>query len=363
MKSSTGNYDEKEFFLPDFCDIRWVSGGVMLSVLLAFLLEIVSIHSEFGFQIDFGLRSLFILWIVLPSEAVLCATRRWLNQMPQRWASMVVFVLIQVVTILVSWSVNRWLPDQRFSHDAPRFDDSLLFYLPVFFVSAIITLALLRHLYVLQQWKIELKAETVARLEALQSRIRPHFLFNSLNTITNLIQTDPVMAEALVHDLAELFRASLSTDQNLVTLTQECALIQQYLQIEQQRLGRRLRVEWALDNLPQHVLVPPLSLQPLVENALYHGIEPAANGGTVWITGTMDGNKMILTIKNSLPSEAIPRVEGGRSRRGNQMAVENVRARIEGFFPDEGEVLCSEDGAYYQVSVTIPCQTMEDRAG
>ncbi len=137
-------------------------------------------------------------------------------------------------------------------------------------VSGIIAAVLLRHMTIHARWRSQIKAEAEARLDALQARMRPHFLFNSLNTIASLLRSRPDQAEELVLDLADLFRTSLRRDQRWTTLADETALARRYLNIEQQRLGDRLRVEWRLDALPEDALLPPLSLQPLVENAVYH---------------------------------------------------------------------------------------------
>ena len=165
-----------------------------------------------------------------------------------------------------------------------------------------------------------LPAETTARLAELQSRIRPHFLFNTLNTALALVRLDPARAEGVLEDLAELFRVALSESGASVTLAEEVALAQRYLAIEQIRFGERLRVSWELDPDAALARMPPLLLQPLVENAVRHGVEPAAGGGTIRIRTRVKAGRAVIVIENTVPVEP--------SRPGNGMALKNVRERL-----------------------------------
>jgi two-component system sensor histidine kinase AlgZ len=165
-----------------------------------------------------------------------------------------------------------------------------------------------------------LPAETTARLAELQSRIRPHFLFNTLNTALALVRLDPARAEGVLEDLAELFRVALSESGESVSLEEEVALAQRYLAIEQIRFGERLRVSWELDPEAAAARMPPLLLQPLVENAVRHGVEPAASGGTIRIRTRVKAGRALIVIENTVPVEP--------SRPGNGMALKNVRERL-----------------------------------
>ena len=178
---------------------------------------------------------------------------------------------------------------------------------------------------VMFQWlrlraKALLPAETTARLAELQSRIRPHFLFNTLNTALALVRLDPPRAEGVLEDLAELFRVALSDSSESVTLADEVALAQRYLAIEQIRFGSRLQVSWELDPDAALARVPPLLLQPLVENAVRHGVEPADAGGTIRIRTRIKSGRAVIVIQNTVPVEP--------SRPGNGMALKNVRERL-----------------------------------
>ena len=165
-----------------------------------------------------------------------------------------------------------------------------------------------------------LPADTTARLAELQSRIRPHFLFNTLNTALALVRVDPARAEGVLEDLAELFRVALTGIGESVSLAEEVELARRYLAIEQVRFGARLNIVWELDEAAGQARVPPLILQPLVENAVRHGVEPAADGGTVRIRTRVKLGRVQVTIANTVPAEL--------SRPGAGMALKNVRERL-----------------------------------
>lgn len=190
-------------------------------------------------------------------------------------------------------------------------------------------------------------ALTEARLQALQARIRPHFLFNSLNAVLSLVRTDPRRAETALEDMADLFRVFMADNRDLVPLEREVELCRQYLDIEQLRLGERLQIEWHADNMPRDALVPPLLLQPLLENAVYHGIEPSTEPGTVVINIFRSRGEVHVVLRNPYRAEA-------PHQHGNRMAVGNIRERLALHFDEEGRLETQiRDGAY-QVHIRIP---------
>jgi two-component system sensor histidine kinase AlgZ len=187
-----------------------------------------------------------------------------------------------------------------------------------------------------------------ARLQALQARIRPHFLFNSLNAVLALIRRDPRRAERTLEDLADLFRALMSDGRNLVRLADEISLIERYAAIEQLRLGERLRMSWDLDNAPVDAMLPALVLQPLLENAVYHGVEPGTGIGDVLVRIERRGDRVLMRIEN--PWHA----PGAGARAGNHMALDNIRERLMLFFDAEARLDSRIEGARYRVEIEIP---------
>ena len=186
-----------------------------------------------------------------------------------------------------------------------------------------------------------------ARLQALQARIRPHFLFNSLNAVLSLIRSEPKRAEQALEDLAELFRVLMADNRELAPLKREVELCRQYLQLEQLRLGERLQVEWHTDNMPQDALIPPLVLQPLLENAVYHGIEPTAGPGVVNINIYKRGDEVHAVLKNPYRQE-------GNHHAGNKMALNNIRERLALHFDAEARLETEIRAGSFQVHITMP---------
>jgi two-component system, LytTR family, sensor histidine kinase AlgZ len=187
-----------------------------------------------------------------------------------------------------------------------------------------------------------------ARLQALQARIQPHFLFNSLNAVLSLIRKDPKRAEQTLEDLAELFRALMSDGRSLVRLADEIALLERYAAIEQLRLGERLRMSWELDGAPMDALLPPLVLQPVLENAVYHGVEPGTGIGDVLVRIERRGERVLALIENThIENEPKHRV-------GNHMALENIRERLNLFFDSEARLESRLERGRYRVEIEIP---------
>jgi two-component system sensor histidine kinase AlgZ len=212
-------------------------------------------------------------------------------------------------------------------------------------LSALIAAGLLGYLRLLA--KAYSPALVEARLQALQARIRPHFLFNSLNAVLALIRRDPKRAERAIEDLADLFRTLMSEPRQFVRLADEIALLERYAGLEQLRLGERLRIVWELDAAPSDALLPPLVLQPLLENAVFHGVEPGTAPGEVLVRIERRGDRVLARIEN-------PYVEEQQKRAGNRMALENIRERLALFFDAEARIQTSASGARYRVEIEMP---------
>jgi two-component system sensor histidine kinase AlgZ len=210
---------------------------------------------------------------------------------------------------------------------------------------ALLAVALLIYLRLLTKAHSPALAE--ARLQALQARIRPHFLFNSLNAVLALIRKDPQRAERSLEDLADVFRTLMSDARTFVRLADEIALLERYAAIEQLRLGERLRISWDLDGAPADALLPPLVLQPLLENAVYHGVEPGTGTSDVLVRITKRGERVLAQIEN-------PYLEAEVQRAGNRMALENIRERLQLFFDAEARIAIKAADGRYRVELEIP---------
>lgn len=207
----------------------------------------------------------------------------------------------------------------------------------------------LRYLIVSHRAEADARAEQEARMQALQSRIRPHFLFNSMNSIASLTRSDPARAEAALQDLADLFRVLLKDARNLVPIAAERELSRQYLDIEKMRLGDRLKVTWNVHNVPKAAMVPALTLQPLLENAIYHGIELRFSGGTLRIEIWSEGDFLYFLISNPLPEN---RTQG--HAKGNKIAQENIRMRLQTHYGAQASMQSFEEGGHYHVKLKMP---------
>ena len=186
-----------------------------------------------------------------------------------------------------------------------------------------------------------------ARLQALQARIRPHFLYNSMNAVLSLIRQDPRRAETALEDLADLFRVVMGDNRELSPISREIELCRQYLDLEQLRLGERLKVAWRIDKMPADALVPPLLLQPLIENAVYHGIEPRVEPGEISIDIYTLRNRLHAVLRNPYSRE-------GNHHAGNKMALGNIRERLQLHFDAEATLNTRIGENMYQVHIVLP---------
>ncbi|HHQ43104.1 MAG TPA: sensor histidine kinase [Chromatiales bacterium] len=340
-------------FLPDFCGVRMVFAVVVIGELLALLLALARGATGTGFWSELSLISLFIQWTALLALAVLCLARPWLCRLGNAAAAVAGYLILLVVTAAVSEAAWRaahleplMLPLGGQGHAA--------FVLRNLAMAALVGAVAFRYLYVQHQWKQNLEAEADARVQALQARIRPHFLFNSMNTIAALTRTDPERAEQAVEDLADLFRAALGREGGTGTLADEIALVRRYLSIERLRLGPRLEVAWSVDEALGRAEVPLLLLQPLVENAIYHGIEPLPEGGLVRIEAWREGGDVCLRVINPVPEGEAP-----RRREGHRLALANVAQRLALAYGERGRVEVEERSGWYQVTLRLPLREKE----
>ena len=342
-------------FLPDFCAIRMVFAVVVVAELLAFILVLATPWNNHGGGdkwSELGLVSLFVQWVALVSAAALCALRPALRRMSGMAAGLVSYLSLLLITVLLSEAAFRLSGRLGF---APAELEHAGFLLRNLAIGALVSGMVLRYFYVRHQWAQQVTAEAQARVQALQARIRPHFLFNSLNTIAALTASNPALAEDVVQDLAELFRVTMRDMRERVTLAQELDFTRSYLRIEAQRLGERLRVDWTLKNLPLAARVPALILQPLVENAVYHGIEPRAGGGTVHILATYNRGTLRLEVHNPVPD-----ADARSHSNGNRMALDNIRERLQLAYGPEARLEMDRRDGLYRVRMLFPLDDADE---
>jgi two-component system sensor histidine kinase AlgZ len=341
------------FYLPDFCATRIVFVVVLIAELVALVLTLAHGPGSLDFWTELARTAPFLLWIALGTACVLCAVRARLARLSLVRASALALGLIVAVTLAVSELAYRL--GESFTQPGTELgrlfpSDHGAFLVRGGFISLIIGALALRYFYVTHEWRRNVEMEARSRIHALQARIRPHFLFNSMNTIAALTRSDPRQAEEAVEDLADLFRANLSEARAQIPLKEELEVARIYQRIEELRLGERLKVEWQVKDLPMRALVPSLLIQPLLENAIYHGIERLPGGGTVIVAGERDGDLLRLSVANPVPTEP-----AAREREGNRIAIANITQRLELAFPGQSGIETAQTADSYKVTLTFPC--------
>ena len=332
MKRDAESAPPKTTPLPDFCNL-----GIWLRVILAAnaaaLAAALIRHDRIeALPIGFIELAAVVEPALMASLLMLCAGRRWLERLPLSTARI---AIVAVAAACAVAAAALFIPIPGAARLSWR---------PAFWGGAAAMLLL--------AWfelaaRARAPALTEARLMALTARIRPHFLFNSLNAVLGVIRTDPKRAEAALEELSDLFRALMRENRELTPLSEEIALARQYLGLERLRLGERLRVRWDVETCPPDAFVPPLMLQPLIENAVYHGIEPLDGGGEVAIRVAREGDRILFEISNPYSAE------GGHPA-GNQMALENIRERLLLFFDLEGGLDVNAGPSHYVVRISFP---------
>lgn len=285
-----------------------------------------------------GVLSMLIQWIVLTSAACLCPLRPWFKRRHPMVAGLVSYAMVLCITVLFSALGTFMQVGSEGIHWDFLFTNLML--------AAVFAGIVLRYFYLQQQLRNQQQAELNARIQALQARIRPHFLFNSMNSIASLIAIDQDAAERMVVDLSELFRASLS-EPGLIPLERELELCRRFVAIEQTRIGDRLQVTWEVDTIPE-AMVPSLLLQPLIENAIYHGVQPLLEGGTVAISVKAANGRCQIRVRNPVGDKH------QASNKGNGIALDNIRHRLEAHYGAKAGLAVDATGTHYEVVVEFP---------
>ncbi len=338
---------QQDFFLPNLCQ----ANAVLILVLVTELCVLTMVLAATGIRgfswNDLALVSLFVQWVVLLSALLLCLLRSRLAEQSLLSVIAQSYLVVLLVTLLVSvisdWVLGGadWNMD-RFHVDFPGLLKNLL-------VSLMVTGMTLRYWYLQDSLRKKERAELQARIQALQSRIRPHFLFNSMNIIASLIGTDPEKAERVVEDLSELFRASLKEADAPVSLDHELELSRRYIEIEQLRLGDRLKVAWQVDESCRRADIPLLTLQPLLENAIYHGIQPRTHGGLVIVDIKQENGNIRVHITNPVSEQGVE-----QNKVGNNLALNNIRDRLQAVYGDAAYLKSSFKDQQFIAELLLP---------
>ncbi|WP_026177294.1 sensor histidine kinase [Thiobacillus denitrificans] len=328
------NHNNRQVELPNFCHMG-VSLRIALTTEAALVAGVAARAADVpAFWAEFVALSALAQPALLLTLLALCAAERWLRGLPYRMGVGFTLLLGMAVPVLAT----LWLsPLLAGSQPVPP--------------AGVAVFALLLGAGLLAYFNLRARALspaiTEARLQALQARIRPHFLFNSLNAVLSLVRSDPHRAEHALENMADLFRALMGNASQLAPLEDEVALTRAYLELEQLRLGDRLRVVWHTHKMPADALIPPLVIQPLVENAVYHGIEPLADGGEISLNIYRSVDKVHIVVRNPIAADA------GRHK-GNRIALANIRERLLLHFDLDAQLKLEPLGAVYQVHIVIP---------
>lgn len=336
-------------WLPDMCTLRRVAALLGLAELVVLVLVLAPGEAHPWTLARFLSASGLALWLALAVAVLLCKLRAPISRLPQRLGALAAVALGAVVAFVgagVIHGLYATLGSEPLGVDFWPFTGGCAA------VAALITALALRYFYVHDRWAAQTEANARAEADALQARIRPHFLFNSMNLIASLLRRDPVVAERAVLDLSDLFRAALGAGEGDSTLAAECELAAQYLSIESLRLGERLQVEWdRREPLPWNLPLPRLVLQPLVENAVLHGISRLPAGGTVSIALWTEGAGLHLRVRNPAPA---PATAATPLHAGAGHAQRSIAHRLAWRFGPQARVTAGWADGYYVCEVTLP---------
>lgn len=340
-----------ESWLPDFCQRQRVLALLGMAELVVVLVMLAPGGGTWGAG-AFLSASAFAMWLAISVSVLLCGCRRFLSRLPLVHGVLVALLLTGVVTAFAAMVVYA-LYDTL---GIPVVADGMgHFTLSSSATAVLITALAIRYFYVSDRWAAQVSANARAEADALQARIRPHFLFNSMNMIASLVRRDPEVAERAVLDLSDLFRAALGAGEGEATLEQEIELVRRYLSIESLRLGERLQIEWDLQEpLPWALTLPRLVFQPLVENAVLHGVSRISEGGTIGIRLAANDGALHLSIENPCPVS----VTGMPSpHQGTGHAQKNIAYRLAHMFGSRARLQAGPGGGgRYRCQVSLPLE-------
>lgn len=347
MRPDSAVADSPSPLIPNFC-----GGRAVLSLAFAMELFAICFTLAAGTQDEVVIQRLVLLsvylqWIGLCCAATLCWLRSALRQVPPAylfatcWAAMVLIVL---VLAQAAWLLGAYA---RFDVGLNQ-ESQAEFVLRHTLLAAIVSLLVLRYFWARHQWMEQVRLQSEARYQALTARIRPHFLFNALNSLAALIRLHPQQAETMVEDLAEVFRASLEDRGQMSTLAEELTICRAYLRIEKARLGDKLELVWDVPEAFAQWPLPMLTVQPLVENAVYHGVSRLREAGDIRIRASQERGDLLLEVSNLLP----PADDAGRS--GHRIALDNIASRLNLLYGSGAQLQTLQEQGRYCARLRLP---------
>lgn len=338
---------DKKNYLPDFCSAETLLKLIIVIEFAAIVFAILTIPDFRQIYSQMGLISVFMLLIVFSSVAILCLFKKRILLLNHTQTTVVTIGVFTAFTAIITIGI---LSLDWFTKLFKVSTNELWFIVAKFEIIAIIGIGIgLRYLYIKFEEQQIIEIQNNARLDALHARIRPHFLFNSMNTIASLVHDAPDTAELAIERLSHLFRASLR-DQIYISLNEELQHTKDYVALEKLRLEERLNIEWDLDTFKSSCLIPPLTLQPLVENAIYHGIEPRSEGGTIFISAKQIKQTIEIKIENPVWSHE-------NKKQGNQMALNNIQERLKIAYKGRSDFKSQLLDDCFKVCFKIPVKT------
>ena len=337
-----------EPWLPDLCRLPRLATMFGVAELVVLVLALAPDGGAHWNAQRFLSASGFALWLALSIAVLLCASRRQLSRLPIGVGAIAAVAAAAVVALLGASMLFELDRNSDYKMIPPNVG-IVQFASGSAAIAALITAVVLRYLYVIDGWQAQVRASARARADALQARIKPHFLFNSMNTIAGLVRHDPVVAERAVLDLSDLFRAALGAGESDSSLREEVDLAERYLAIEALRFGPRLQVEWRRSEpLPWAMPLPRLVLQPLIENAVVHGVSRLAEGGLVEIELRADAGTLCAVVSNRAPPP------DGSAGSGARHAQESIGHRLAYFFGPRARMTAGWHEGYYRCELSIP---------
>lgn len=278
--------------------------------------------------------------IMLSSLLLLWLTQAWLSSLEYWRGVLAVNLLVAILTLFFFYFGGELY--------RPTQSDELAFQMLRCIVLSL-SICMLTLMYFRLRAKVLSHALSDARLQVLRARIRPHFLYNTLNAVLSILRSQPKRAEIALEDMADLFRMAMADEQDMVPLHNEVLLSKQYLALEQLRMGERLRVDWQICDMPADALIPSLLLQPLLENAVYHGIEPLVEGGMIRVVLQRLGSSLQIVVENPCPVHS-----AARPHQGNKIALQNIRERLALLFDAEASYQVTSGRDFYRVEIVLP---------